>query len=340
LLGVVSCNQHNEQITGTSLPETWKFKPGDDMSYSTTGLDDSGYNGITLSSGSSAPDSINIEPSPWYKERNYVIATDDDRLFWDKENLLAVRVWDRGGLGGMYAGKPEIRMVDVGDYIEMGYNNQSFSFKNGTAYNIFRIKNVSGYVDMKGIFLLSAINDMTGKEIYKLKLNIEIPAGKDFDIPVEIPEQQESTSLKYVFNPDGSSLEKVFYDVLPYILTPEISPFPRINGAKVVGVRPGKPFLFKVPVTGEKPLKLSVLNLPAGLSFDNRKGIISGKVMSKGDYDLQITAENSKGKISEVLRVIVGDQIALTPPMGWNSWNCWGLSVDQEKVFCIGKSIC
>jgi len=27
-----------------------------------------------------------------------------------------------------------------------------------------------------------------------------------------------------------------------------------------------------------------------------------------------------------------GDLIALTPPLGWNSWNAWGLSVDDEKV--------
>jgi hypothetical protein len=397
-----SCETPKQKTVENNLPEMWKFKPGDDMKYSSVDFDDSnwkqikvgqtwdkqgyqeldgfawyrlsfnlpksvmegsclkdslkiylgkiddfdevflngkllGYNGITLSSGSSAPDSINIEPSPWYKERNYVIASDDDRLLWNKENLLAVRVRDRGGLGGMYSGKPEVRMVDVGDYIEMGYNNQSFSFKNGTAYNIFRIKNMSGYVDMKGIFSLSATNDMTGKEVYKLELNIELPKGKDFDIPVEIPEQQQSTTLKCVFKPDCSNSEKVFYDILPYILTPETSPLPRINGAKVVGVRPGKPFLFKVPVTGEKPLKIRVSNLPAGLSFDSRKGIIYGKVETKGDYELQITAENSKGKISEVLRVVVGDQIALTPPMGWNSWNCWGLSVDQEKVFASAK---
>jgi len=25
-------------------------------------------------------------------------------------------------------------------------------------------------------------------------------------------------------------------------------------------------------------------------------------------------------------------RICLTPPMGWNSWNCWGLSVSDEKV--------
>ena len=28
----------------------------------------------------------------------------------------------------------------------------------------------------------------------------------------------------------------------------------------------------------------------------------------------------------------VGNELALTPPMGWNSWNCWGLTVDDEKV--------
>ena len=37
------------------------------------------------------------------------------------------------------------------------------------------------------------------------------------------------------------------------VLTPKASPKPRINGARVVGVRPGSPFLFTVPATGEGP---------------------------------------------------------------------------------------
>ena len=28
----------------------------------------------------------------------------------------------------------------------------------------------------------------------------------------------------------------------------------------------------------------------------------------------------------------MGDRIALTPPMGWNSWNCWGRNVDADKI--------
>ena len=30
--------------------------------------------------------------------------------------------------------------------------------------------------------------------------------------------------------------------------------------------------------------------------------------------------------------IIPAQPLALTPPMGWNSWNCWGLSVDDARV--------
>lgn len=296
-----------------------------------------GYNGITVPPGSPLPDSFNVEPSPWYKERNYVITSDDSRLLWDKENLLAVRVWDRGGLGGMYAGKPVIRMVDVGDYVEMGYANRSFVFKNGTAYSTFKVRNVSGFVDMMGTFSITATNDVTGKEIYNIKVSVDLPAGGEYETPVEIPRQEESTTLKYVFKPEGASSENIFYDVLPYILTPGQSPLPRINGAKIAGARPGRPFLFRIPVTGEKPLTIKVSNLPAGLTFDDKSRSIKGKVFKNGKYDVKIAAKNPKGETTETLTIVIGDQIALTPPMGWNSWNCWGLSVDQEKVFASAK---
>ncbi len=34
------------------------------------------------------------------------------------------------------------------------------------------------------------------------------------------------------------------------ILTPKPGPEPRINGPRVYGVRPGKPFLYRIPATG------------------------------------------------------------------------------------------
>ncbi|HEX3006086.1 MAG TPA: putative Ig domain-containing protein, partial [Bacteroidales bacterium] len=125
-------------------------------------------------------------------------------------------------------------------------------------------------------------------------------------------------------------LKKV--EEVPYILTPKPADEPKINGAKVVGVRPGKPFLFYIPATGIRPMTFEARNLPQGLTVDANTGIISGKVLQKGDYKVELVAKNSKGEVKRDLTIKVGDQIMLTPPMGWNSWNCWGLSVDQQKV--------
>ncbi len=38
------------------------------------------------------------------------------------------------------------------------------------------------------------------------------------------------------------------------------------------------------------------------------------------------------------LTIIAGDRIALTPPMGWNSWNCWGGQVSEEKVRAAARA--
>ena len=56
--------------------------------------------------------------------------------------------------------------------------------------------------------------------------------------------------------------------VAPYILTPAAPATPRINGANVFGVRPGSPFLFTIPATGDRPMKFSAKNLPSGLKLN------------------------------------------------------------------------
>ncbi|MDP4241100.1 MAG: glycoside hydrolase family 27 protein, partial [Bacteroidota bacterium] len=45
-----------------------------------------------------------------------------------------------------------------------------------------------------------------------------------------------------------------------------------------------------------------------------------------------LIAQNVNGEYKREFRIIVGDKLALTPPMGWNSWNVWGLAVDNDKV--------
>ena len=107
------------------------------------------------------------------------------------------------------------------------------------------------------------------------------------------------------------------------ILTPTPGPAPRINGARVFGVRPGSPFLFTIPVTGERPLKYEVINLPEGLFCDSGTGYITGVINEPGNYSTTVRATNKYGVAEKEFRIVCGDKLALTPHMGWNSWYVW-----------------
>src|SRR5271157_2135656 len=60
------------------------------------------------------------------------------------------------------------------------------------------------------------------------------------------------------------------------ILTPKPSAAPQINGPRVCGCRAGSPFLFRIPTTGERPIRFSAGALPEGLRLDADNGIITG----------------------------------------------------------------
>jgi len=114
--------------------------------------------------------------------------------------------------------------------------------------------------------------------------------------------------------PVGVDEEKV-------ILTPKPGPEPRINGPRLFGARPGRPFLYRIPCTGQRPMTFAVDDLPDGLAVNERTGIITGQVPKEpGEYVLTLTAENNAGTSKKEFTIVVGDTLALTPPMGWNSW--------------------
>jgi alpha-galactosidase len=109
----------------------------------------------------------------------------------------------------------------------------------------------------------------------------------------------------------------------PIRLTPKPGPEPRLNGARIFGVRPGSPFLFTIPATGERPMTFSVDRLPAGLRVDPLSGRITGRIKDKGEYAVTLRAEKKRGKAERKFKIVCGDTLSLTPQMGWNSWYVW-----------------
>lgn len=143
------------------------------------------------------------------------------------------------------------------------------------------------------------------------------------------------------FEVDGDSPEMVLRPrEEEYRLTPAPSPAPRFNSPAVYGARPGRPFLFTLPVSGERPMKFSAEALPPTLSLDPESGVLSGTAPeAAGEYRITATASNAYGSDSAELLIKTGDRIALTPPMGWNSWNVYGAEISDSIVRRIADAM-
>jgi alpha-galactosidase len=107
---------------------------------------------------------------------------------------------------------------------------------------------------------------------------------------------------------------------------------PQFNGARIVGIRPGSPLIYSLAVTGSRPMNFTVDRLPAGLKFDEATGIITGSLAKAGNYTIRERAKNLAGRADTELKIVCGDNIALVPPMGWNSYDAFGDSVVESEV--------
>ena len=116
------------------------------------------------------------------------------------------------------------------------------------------------------------------------------------------------------------------------ILTPPTPDVPRINAPGVIGAGECREFSYYIPITGKRPMTINVDGLPEGLSLDSEKGMITGNTPDPSTWPLTIHVVNSHGSDEKKVKLVIGEGLALTPPMGWNSWNCWGSAVTDENI--------
>lgn len=114
---------------------------------------------------------------------------------------------------------------------------------------------------------------------------------------------------------------------------------PVFHGAKIVGNHPHTDFLFTVPCTGERPLEFSSPNLPEGFTIEKYSGIIRGKTKDATEYNLTVTAKNNRGESVQNIKIVVGDKLCLTPPMGWNSWNVFTKFIDEKMLMEMADAL-
>jgi alpha-galactosidase len=285
--------------------------------------------------GQNAGQTKDITRGQYDLTRIYTLALGDPSIHWDQDNVIAVRVFDHGGGGGMYEGPYTLAASDVTDFIHIDHQSFNFRFRtNREVRKNISIKSTDVIYTFSGTLSIVVEDPSNGGIIWQKTIpvaSITTTAPFRYVYSLRLPAQQPYT-VSYTFHDKRSSKDITAAEGIPYILTPPPPPAPRINGAAVVGVRPSHPLIFKVPATGLSPITYSANDLPKGTSINPVTGVITGKITGKGAYTVHLTVTNKLGKSSRDLQIIVGDQIALTPALGWNSWNCWGLSVSDVKV--------
>ena len=92
-------------------------------------------------------------------------------------------------------------------------------------------------------------------------------------------------------------------------------------------------------MTGERPLRFEVDGLPEGVTVDG-DGIVRGTAPPHdGEHELRVRVSNSVGSTETTVRLCVGPTLALTPPMGWNSWNVYGSKVTADVIVGIAEEM-
>ncbi|HVU59004.1 MAG TPA: putative Ig domain-containing protein [Puia sp.] len=295
-------------------------------------VDETFLNGKKIGQIGAFPSDAGGYVSKWPAVREYHVAVDDSAIRWDKENIIAVRDYDGGGTGGIFMGNPYLDMLEKTDGLTLGVVADSIQYvPGGKTILPLRVRNQFN-TTIKGELTYGRLYLVPGKYGGN-KTDEKIFLGPFGEKEISIPMNAgEGADLEYTFTEEGTGLTVSGKFDVPYILTPAPAAAPRINSPKVFGVRPLSPVLFRIAASGEKPIKYEATGLPDGLRLDENTGVLTGEVRIRGEHMVHVNVSNAAGKAEQTLTIKVGDVLSLTPPMGWNSWNCWGTSVSDAKV--------
>ncbi len=273
--------------------------------------------------------------SQWSTKRCYRVPVTSNLVKWDGVNVLAVRVYNASDPGGMFEGPIRVRVPNTVDNLSISFTEAKAA--NGTLQGISTI-NSKMKATKSGVFAVKVVDPETGETLSEKSMKVSVNEKKNKAIAVPY-DNHRMVRIISTFTESKSGLSITSQYIPKYILTPAAPATPRFNTPSLYGVRPGSPIHFRFGVSGDKPVKITSDDLPQGLSINPDNGALSGSLAKAGSYTFTVKAKNAKGEQLQRFTIRVGSTIALTPPMGWNSWNCWGLSVTQDKVISSAKAL-
>lgn len=158
------------------------------------------------------------EPTKYNIERKYVIPWDDERILWDRDNLIAVRAFDEKDNGGFSSDiQPYLAMAGLDDYISFNKASLYQVDQYGNVNTSLEIKNSSA-LNLKGTIIILGENIEKKQLLYNLTFPVELGAGQMEEIIVDLPACTDS--IRVSFNYKDIHYKTIVYDekVIPYAL--------------------------------------------------------------------------------------------------------------------------
>lgn len=293
-------------------------------------VDQTYLNGTKIGEMGQFPDDPRGYATRWNGLRDYYVDVATGLVRWDQDNVIAVRVYDGSGGGGFYRDMPTLSLAEITDGLQLDLGNTHYAYAGQRIVATVHWSN-SFPVVLDGQLAWEIYDAAAGRTISRGRAPLRVAANGGTDLRITAP-QRAGIEVRYAFTEGGTGAVGHAVLHVPYVLTPAESPRPRLNGASVLGARPGSPVYYRIAATGRGPLAYEVRDLPAGLQFDAARAVIHGKAPAAGEYRIGLGVRNALGAAQGTLTLKVGELLALTPPMGWNSWNVYGLLVDADKV--------
>ena len=271
--------------------------------------------------------------------RRYLLSMPVKALNPEGDNVLAIRVYNGTADGGKYDTPVRISFPNEIDGARFTFYESTTPQKRNLTVEISQtLGTESRPIALEGNLRVD-FRDLDSGKVLKSKQHkvTKLSTGQSENYIFEAPQGNVKAEVTLSDQKNKNSVSASY--VFKYILTPKAPESPRFNTTALYGVRPDSPIHFRFGVSGNKPLTFTAEGLPDGVKLNPSNGVLSGSVDTAGDYTFTVTSTNDKGSASQKFTLRVGDVIALTPPMGWSSWNCWGLSVNQDKVLASAQAL-
>ena len=205
--------------------------------------------GVRHQRGRRAPDTplddafTKAEMALWNVERVYVLPPDDPRIRWGEENVIAVRVFDQGGQGGLWSGDQEPAHGRARRLPAIDAGVQPFVATATGLAKRFTLTNTSAAHTLAGELTIQGAGKLTGAEVVKRSEPMLAGARRPRRSSCSLPALDESALVASRVRFADPARSATWREETPYILTPRPPAAPRINGPAIVGARPGRPFL-------------------------------------------------------------------------------------------------